>query len=219
MIEAQIAYEEQEMKEKSCPFAGQEEKTNADEEQKVLDEPCVEKVLVTNSDAEFIVDLGNNNVIPKKLKDKDVVCNAQMVDNVMSQENKFVLLNMKNIMEVVQNAEKISMTRFGDGVQISLTDQASIQIHGGEMIVLFCASVPDTYMMQPFMVDDSTLYFAGLILGSIFSSGEQVCKMIHWNWKSRKKPIQRDLNSFVRGSMMQVHLTFERILKIVDYSW
>ena len=81
MIETQIAFEEAEMKEKSCPLAGQEEKTDADKEQKVLDEPCVEKVLVIVNDAEMIVDLGNNNVIPEKLEDSNMV--DQMTDDMI----------------------------------------------------------------------------------------------------------------------------------------
>jgi hypothetical protein len=61
LIEAQIALEEAEMKEKSCPLEGQEEKTDAGEEQMVVDEPWVEKVLVEDKYAEKIVDLGKGD--------------------------------------------------------------------------------------------------------------------------------------------------------------
>ena len=69
------------MKEKSCQLEGQERTPNASEEQKVEDEPCVERVL--DSDAKKIVDLGSSVSIPQKLEDSNMVHYDQIADDMI----------------------------------------------------------------------------------------------------------------------------------------
>ena len=105
---------------------GKERTPNAGGEKKVEDEPCVEWVLVANNDAEMIVDLGNNNMIPGNLDDNDMIYDDQMTDIMVSHTEILVLENIKDSMEVLQNAEDFSMVGYGDRVRISLQDQSSI---------------------------------------------------------------------------------------------
>lgn len=154
---------------KSCPLEGQEEKTIAGEEQMVVDEPWVEKVLVEDKDAKKIVDLGSGDLILDNLEDRDMVHNDPRVDDVISHENTLVLVSMDDNMEVVHYEGNFSFVGYSDGVLIPSEDQ----MNRGDIFVLFCVGVQRKCMVEPITVDayELGLYFNDLILGSNFSSG------------------------------------------------